>query len=332
MNGKLGINRALFQFARRRGVTINSAPRWRNVLIALLVALSMGGANLPQVAGPQTFGERFFMGVDSSKNTLCTGERGFFVAHVYYQTSGNKDILSPEQMRNLPKQSVSGVKIEAYAEPASLGTFLNSTKAGIVSQITGFDLVAPFSVEFDFTAGKKPGAGTLVFQGAVEGYDIHVGYVSSNVPVKVVACKYQVQMTGMYHYSSAGGSSTIVAVMKKTTITRDENGNFTGTGAVTWIGSQDSSYCGFSVSISSSKAILTGSADDSGDLKVTVALSPAVSTATGSCGGGSSSLVVDPYNFWFPVEGGPVTGPSRASTSCCSFTGKLYVVVRPENH
>ena len=125
------------------------------------------------------------MDVVSPRTTLCFGEKVRYKVIVYRTADDPADFPVP-----VP---VSGVKVEAYADNRAIGTFAGQGRGGSAFVSTELDFSTPYSAEFTFTAGKKEGATTLQFQGLVSYVSpVGRGYVSFEVPIRVIACKYMV--------------------------------------------------------------------------------------------------------------------------------------------
>ena len=321
MNGKPRTYKDLFAFASRRRKTKISASGWQIVLIALLLALALGSAGqtpLAQAARPAGASVRYYMDVVNPRTTLCTGEKVKYTVRVYSQfLSAPPGWTDPE----LPDPfALQGVKVEANAVPESIGTFTRPNLA----RVTGSLSDAPNSYVIGFTAGKKPGKATLYFEGAVAGYDINMDYVSFNVAVKVINCKYKVTIVSKW---KAGMTS--VATMKGE-LKSDEKGYFTGSANVNWV---TSILCGIKSPIAPSKADLTGTINESGQLVVKITFGPASSVGGGSCdaGGVSTSNSVTPVTLTITVAAkGQVLRKSHVvKAENGSFPGSATITVIP---
>ena len=181
-------------------------------------ALARSADNKPATNAPLSY--RFYMEPVEYRTTLCTGESAVYSMVVYLQASTG------------PRDPVSGVKIEAYPNDTKLGSF---DKGSQVTQ--GFDGL-PVTAEFKFKAGKKPGKTTLVFQGAVRKVDIQTGYVSFNIPIRVVDCKFKVSGTLRFPPDESFNpipAPPLIVRIKAKELTADTEGHLSGSATVHWV-------------------------------------------------------------------------------------------------
>jgi len=308
MNGKPRIHKKLFTFASRRRKRMNPVSRWQIILIALMLALALGSAGLPPQVQAAPAGEtvRFYMDVVNPRTTLCTGERVTYTVRVYRQSTSAPPGWTD---KNLPDPiEIAGVWVNAYPpHPKSIGTFTGADKAGFVGQQTGFNSDVPYNVEFEFTAGKKPGDGVLYFDGAVKGFKIQTGYVSFTVPVKVKKCPIKAEL--ILH----GGISGLVAwtgAADEIILNADSDTHFSGTAdyqfAEQFLFQSDD--CSVTGTVTTSP--VDYSADLVGDtLNLTITIQYKVSSVTAICpedvGSGSFSLpTATPMSLSLPSQGG----------------------------
>jgi hypothetical protein len=304
--------------------TGNPAARWRIVLIALLLAFNIGSASQARAASAaQTPADvKFSMILNNPKTTLCTGEKAYYTVKIIsqYKTRGPNDPKGsggPNDWKGsgwTRPEPIPGVKVEAYAEPVSLGFFEDpkkTGKAGVVSAETtdaDADTFTPTGASFIFHAGKKAATGNLVFQGLVKGFGPSVGYVSvPPLAVKVIPCKYKVK-TIIKHHDAA---FNIMMTTAQAVMTADAAGTFTGSTTLHYRYSTFTTACGnVTAKATDSQVSLTGQLDDNvQQFMVTETFGP--TTITGSsavCGAGSSThqTTLDPLKFKVASSGGVV--------------------------
>jgi hypothetical protein len=301
-------------------------PRASRMLAAILAITFIVGADpagvgptAPVAAAGATY--RYYMDVVSPRTTLCLGEK------VHYRVVVNRET---DDANTVP---VGGVKVEAYADDPSIGTFSGKGKGGSVFVSTQLDFATPFSAEFTFTAGKKIGATTLEFQGLVSYVSpIGRGYVSFGVPVQVIPCKYK--MSSIVRFPPNGTFNTgaveppIVAKMKSTLLTSDADGNFTGTGTIHWIGTSLTSGCTVSQKFGGDTSVaLTGKIFDD-HLQVTMIYQPGNGALTVECGGvkqgmPSDAVQLDQLDIELPMNGGSLKQTQAHSQG--TYPGKVLV-------
>lgn len=316
------------------GTSTSPLPRWQYAFTALLLAFSIGGTGRPPSVQSAQGGtnSQFFMRIIDPKTTLCTGETHTYDVAVYGQFDTTPGTKGP---RKTNPQPMEGTKIEAYAEPTSLGTFFDRNKtgkAGSVYEETGASYLRPISAAFIFTAGKKPGKGNLTFQGIVDGYSVQegyppsVGYVSAPpLAIKVIPCKFKVKTIGF----ADATIYNITVISPDTVITADAAGNYTGSGTLSWVYSKASVPCNtFAISATDSQIDLTGELDDDGQLlTVTETFQPTTVSLNATCGMGSYSGQqpgsIDPVKLIVPSSGGVIT--QTASATGISFAVRISV-------
>ena len=335
---QISFSYCLFMDELRRGAwrrlpRVGQARRARGRLTALVLPVVVlfttvaGSAQLTStrsVAAGVTY--RYYMDVVSPRTTLCFGEKVRYKVVVNRTADGPTDDPVP----------VSGVKVEAYADNRAIGTFAGQGKGGSVFVSTELDFSTPYSAEFTFTAGKKEGSTTLQFQGLVSYVSpVGRGYVSFEVPIKVIACKYMVSTVVRFPpnatYNPDAVEPPIVATMKPTLLTADADGNFTGTGMLHWKGSTFKSGCVVSQHFSADTGVaLSGSVLDD-HLDVRMIYEPANGPLLVSCDGVSNSapsipVQLDQLDVELSPKGGSLKQP-QAHTSG-TFLGNVFVTVR----
>ncbi len=122
---------------------------------------------------------RYYMEPSRYQTKLCVGDPVKYDMHVYRQAMGT----------DTSRTDVFSTKVEAYPNDKSIGSF---AQANVVVSIgsDGYPGIAGFT----FT-GKKVGKTTLVFQGKVAGVEIQRGYVSFNIDIQVIQCKFKISGT-----------------------------------------------------------------------------------------------------------------------------------------
>ncbi len=150
------------------------------VIVGLVAFVPLPTA--PARAADATVAYRYYMDVVNPRTSICIGET------VHYTVIVNRTPVAGD----LAPKPVAGVKVEAYIDDPNLGSFSNTRKGGSSFQQTGFNLDPVDSVEFQFTAGKKPGKTTLQFQGIVAGVEAATGYVSFPVGIEIKICNYRI--------------------------------------------------------------------------------------------------------------------------------------------
>lgn len=310
--------------------TGNPAPRWRMVLIALVLALSIGSVSQIAPVKAQDGGTghivNFYMELSQPKPTICTGETVHYTATVFERfTSAPPDWKG----KNLPTPTeIAGVKVEAYAEPVSLGTFAGAKKAGVVSQQTGFNLDEPYNVVFSFTAGKKPGAGKLIFEGQVTGFNN--GYVSSTLSVKVIPCKYEVTTNSTWAFFDQYGTAFFFEFMKAQ-VTGGAESPVNGSGVVLWVVTEIIPSYLSNAMIHPGSADFKGRFDDNGQLLLNITLNHVSGTDKNcglpGCGGGPLELEPGPL----PLINAPGSGTFSQTLAGNGklMSGHTSVTVKP---
>lgn len=294
--------------------------------VVLLLATAAGSVQLisaPSAAAGVTY--RYYMDVVSPRTTLCLGEKVRYKVVVNRTADGDTDGPVP----------VSGVKVEAYADNPAIGTFAGQGKGGNVFVSTELDFSTPFSAEFAFTAGKKPGSSTLQFQGLVN----HVsplgrGYVSFAMPIKLIVCKYMVSTVVRFPpngtYNPDAVEPPIVATMKPTLLTADADGNFSGTGTLHWRGTSFRSGCTVSQRFGPDTSVAISGKIFDDHLDVRMIYEPGSGSLTTSCGGVSVPAPFDPVQLdQLDVELSPKGGSLKQTQAHTqgSFAGTVLISV-----
>jgi hypothetical protein len=274
---------------------------WLSLRALAIIALVTGATQIPVAsahAAPTdrkpsrrtSADARFYMQPTESRTTVCTGDSATYRMAVYVEVGG----LTPGTVTS----DMNGVKVEAYPNDATLGT-LKPAKA-ITAEFDGGVATA----DFVFKAGKKPGKTTLVFQGAVSGQDIHVGYVSFNIPIRIIDCKFKVSGTLRFPADTAISplpGPPLVAVIKPQQLTADADGHLSGSATIHWNNASSSATVGplrctaretFSAD---DEVIVNGDISDNGILTLTFEFPKADGTITMSCAGENTPPQFFPY-------------------------------------
>lgn len=325
----------------------NSAPRWRTVFMALVLALSIGSAGqIPpaQAASPDPTDISFELNVYPEKLTMLCGEEKTLYASVsktMYKVINDKEFrlyagpgLSPSV-----DGEVTGPKIGTLAK--ELVDLENMEDANDIQQIP-----------FKFTA-NKPGTTTLKFSASINGSwiepNVKLGQSAAKLLKEVsvqVNCKFKVKtrsrwtMPGIHAFD-------INAMIDNAVMKADEQGNFTGSATVNWAVATTvlSPVCiSASFTVSPSQANLTGQMDESGLLVVNLPYQPAAASVTQVCrtptGPFTSTyhyqLAPDPLRFSVPSSSGVfnqsqvLVATSDEMAGPWPLSGSSVIVVIPE--
>jgi len=278
------------------------------------------------------------MDLDRPRITLCIGET------VEYRVIVNFE--STQVGKAADTYALAHVKVEAYPDDKSVGTFIGSNKAGFAVQRTGANLQTPVSASFRFKAGKKAGATTLFFEGIADHkVDISQGYVSNKVNIRVIACRYKVhgKVTFPSLVTNAFTPYPKQVMVVDAEINADSEGHFSGTSALQWTARPTTGptiqgvNCTTSQTFSSSGDVtINGEVNERGanEGKLTLMFTYTTATAVtvGLCKpGGSTSVplsyVIDPIAVTVPVAGGKVR--VRQGENQAQVSGSLSVTVTP---
>lgn len=303
----------------------NQNSRWRIILIALLLALAVGTAQLPlaQAADPklsilaQPTALRasvvYVMNPINPKKTLCFGETVTYTLNVYRFRKSPPSLENAMAGRNVPELYIRpGVRVEATSSETSIGTFARPGYGH-----TGEEFDGTNNVEFQFTAKKKLGTTNLYFEAVVNDQD-GGGYVTSPpVTVKVVPCKFKVKTVLSFN----PGIYNIDVISDDAVMTADESGTFTGSTTMHWAYSNFSIPC--SVSAADSSVDLTGHLEGDGEQFIgTMTFQP---TTVSGCRG-SAQGIVNPLNFSVASSG----GVSISTATAPPLSGLAHIVVVPD--
>jgi hypothetical protein len=294
----------------------------RQLLRAVVVAaLGIGATQIPLVSAyagradhqPAMRGSadaRFYMQPTESRTTVCTGDSATYRIAVYVAVGG----LTPGTVTS----DMNGVRVEGYVNDAALGTL--KPAAATTADFAG----GVSTADFVFKAGKKPGKTTLVFQGAVKGQDIHVGYVSFKIPIRVIDCKFRVSGTLRFPADSAISpvpGPPLVAIIKPQQLTADTDGHLSGSATIHWNNASVSAGIGPLQCTAREKfgaddqVIVNGDVSDDGILTLTFEFPEANGVITTSCAGLATPPQPFPYivhkvTVRIATKGGTIRAPA----------------------
>lgn len=267
------VRRAVVNILRR---AVRLIPRQLWVVVTLAFVIGIVGQTAPAQAASARVPVQPYMDIVSPKTTVCVGKTVQYEARVY---TPPRTVVGIE----IDRYALEGITVDASSRDTNVGDFLN-TRQGLQTRITGAvtgetssltnseEEPGPHSAVFTFKA-KKAGSTILYFDGIAQGAE-----VSFEVPVKVINCKYKVNIVMRW---STG--MTILARSTDGVLTGDESGNFTGSANVIWV---TSILCNIKSPIPPSQADLTGTLNASNQLVVNIALRPISSRGGGNCSAG----------------------------------------------
>ena len=311
-------------------------PSWKKALVAVLLALTLASAGLITSASAAGQAVTFYMELARPKLTLCFGEAVQYKATVKANPQGDKNWTV----------SVPGVKIEALVVDKSIGT-INGSKSGFASTVSESnpDQTLSHSVVFEFKAAKKAGKTTIYFDALVAGFG-NDGYVSQKIDVRVIPCKFKVKSIARFPKTTGNPFTPYPPQkvrMNNTSITVDENGSFSGTAAMHWVGASitgptvEGVHCTVKQAFpATSDVTITAEVNERGAdagklvLKLTYEMASANTVETCSPAPSVSSSLpyqLDTLTVTVPLSGGTVT----LSQGQSGFnTGSVTVVVTAE--
>jgi hypothetical protein len=196
--------------------------------------------------------------------------------------------------------SVIGINVDAQSKDPSVGDFVGARTAKTTVVLD--DDLATLGTKFRFKA-NKPGKTTLYFQGLV-GKE----YVSFNLDVKVLPCKFKATTIGEWHVDGPANIS-VVAISDDAEVEADEQGNLTGSTTVNWVatssGVGDCPAAG--IEIGSSRVDWNGEIDDTEHLSLQGTFLPAQGSVSVDCGTSGTvpvQLTPDPLQAGVTFSGG----------------------------
>jgi hypothetical protein len=291
---------------------------------ALMSALAIGStgqtplAQAAQPAEPVVFS----MNIKNPKTTLRCRESVLYFVSVELAPSNGAPTPAPGS-RGVPRGvSMIVTNVEATSKDPSVGDFVGA-RTEKTTVVFDDDLVTLGS-KFRFKA-NKPGTTTLYFEGLV-GKE----YVSLNLDVEVLPCNFKARTSSTF---SAQGITILSAMDGE--MQMDEEGSFTGTATVNWVGAPTAAgNCSGTIDIASSQADLTGSLDENGQLRAEVTYLPAALTHNFCCQGicATDTALVTPAAVAMSVP--PSGGVSRQSQDLYepryySMHGSVDIIVIP---
>lgn len=234
----------------------NKGLRGRIVLIALLLALAIGSANLPAQAAPAAkgFGFRLDANVFTGGGEICIGEVLPIRVSVYREETAEDKA-----------QQIPGVRVEASMSNAGIG------KLNPISSYTGWDSDRPGVIRYKFQ-GQKAGKTVITFKGTIHHtwFGLAVGTFTrqDQVEVTVVECQYRVSAVSRFEVPNL----SVVAEFRDVVMRLDAQGLFAGRATVHWGGQwvDQSGYCVHYLDYTTSEAALIGLMDESGQLEVNI--------------------------------------------------------------
>ena len=307
----------------------NSLPRWRTVLIALLLALTIGSVGqAPSVqAAPAgdtsvTFSLTAYRA--SEQRYICIEDDVLIYADV---RSGASTIPAGQSEGNDELATLTtalpGIRIQASVGDPSIGSIAPPEKD------TGWAGGRPGVAPFVFHA-KTPGRTTITFEAKIPtqwyfGMVYRQDIVTDTVELTVVECQYKVTVISTFR-----AGMTSVGEMDERKITLDKDGRFEGGAHVFWT---TSALCGINSPISMSVADVAAKLVGA-DLKVDVTFQPSSSIGGGTCGvsvttANTIERTLSPLTITVPSWGGAATIPQTVKAKNGSFTGSALIIVEP---
>lgn len=286
-----------------------------SVLIALVGAATQAplvSAHADQLAKRGQQDVRLYMKPTQFRTTVCTGDSAMYRMAVYAELTVR--VPTPGKVTS----DLDGITIEAFPDDAALGTF--KPKSAVTADFSGGVATA----DFVFKAGKKPGRTFLEFQGAVKGFDIQIGYVSSRIEIRVVDCKFSVSAALRFPADTAIipiPGPPLVAFVKPKQLTADADGHLSGSAIIHWNNASASFplpplRCTATEKFGADdEVIVNGDVSDEGVLTLTFEFPEAKGTLTTSCAGLDTPPQGFPYlvhtvTVHVPTTGGTIHAPA----------------------
>jgi hypothetical protein len=313
---------------------LHMLPRWRMVVIALILALNLG--SLPAVKAQETVYSSFVDVIDPSPLTMCIGETTEFLVQILWTNTPVSDINDvPNDANNKGAITLGqGASITGEVSNSNVGDF--TTAHTMLINSPSPSLVRPAMVSFTFKA-KKTGETSITFTGdVVENGQTFRAKPSQPVRVKIIPCKYMVIAISRWSASYPGGSIKISGDVYNAYIKADPEGSFRGTGDVVYIASESVPGCGAANSFALGTVSIGGFILDD-QLNVQLDYKPAKWNDVVSCprGSGSSNgnasaaklnlavpLSGDTVHLKQDIRGGPGSAPGSAD---------VYIIPLPES-
>lgn len=277
--------------ANRRG------PRWRVVVIALVLSLASGSVGQTRAAAGvlQRGVPSYEVIAEPDELTLCPGESATIIVVVFRRvtrTVGGTPVTASLQnfgnagiTARLYNSQVAGLSGATALVPGGPIVLQIPTRLGIwpisVGQFTGN--AAPFTV-----TGAKPGDTTIEF-----GYPGGIGSqgVQPKVTVPVhVKCQFKVSMTDSWTITGQDRTFHTLAILRNVVLTPDAAGAFVTTARMNnTITSDVADICQGGSSVSDSDATFDGTLDANGKLKFEVTYGSVSTSGNESCAGRGKS-------------------------------------------
>jgi hypothetical protein len=296
-----------------------------------MLAIGSTGQTPPAQAAPVGEIVNFSMTVQDPKTTLRCGETVTYVVKVELAQSEFAPTPVPGSM-GLPKgMSVIGINVDASSKDPSVGDFVGARNAK-TAVVLDADL-ATLGAKFKFKA-NKPGKTTLYFEGLV-GKE----YVSFNLDVKVLPCKFRATTIGEWHVDGPANIS-VVAISDDAEVSGDAQGSVTGSASVNWVlNSGQVADCLPQSVTTSSQVDWSGQVDDNEQLTLDGTYQPAAMSlpvyCVGSDGGIASGstpiqLTADPLQVGMAFSGGIFRQSQVLEGPEGPISGFVTIVVVPE--
>jgi hypothetical protein len=325
MNRNFRNSRGLFKHDGNRN------PRWRKVVIALVLVLAIGSA-----------------GQTPTVQAAPTGDTSVTFSLTAYKVSDQRRVCIGDEVLinakvNSGASSLPAGQSEGSDELATLSTALPGIRIKALVRDTLVGSIAPPERDTGWTAGgipnvapfvfhaKNPGRTTITFEAKIPtqwylGMVYRQDIVTDTVEITVEQCEYKVTVISTFRVGM-----TSVGEMKEEVIILDQDGQFEGTSVVDWV---TSVICGIDSPILHSQAVIT--AEPAGDdLKVVVTFHPSSSIGGGNCLVGyvptsnDTDPTLSPLTIIVPSWGGTVTVPQTVKAKNGSFTGSALIIVEP---
>lgn len=266
---------------------IPHTPPWIRLVGTLLLALVIGAIHQPALALETPSSVEFGLTTSIKPQEICVSDidtiRVFLQARAQYK--------SGQVVTNLL-----GFPINATVDnPGVLGLVQ-------AQQRTGWDLETPISVGFDIR-GLQEGTARLTFSvDPISAYGRLYNVKPTTSTVKVVNCRYQVDLLSRWYLPLAPGNTIeLEAIVSRGVLTRKEDGTYSGTGTVVWL-YNIVTPCEHQDTIPDTKVTLNGILDDDGQLQVKVKYSAATVSETAVCRTPKTSVSTSSQNQATPGD------------------------------
>ncbi len=271
---------------RLNKLSANPAPRWRSLLLLVVLVFTIGIVVQPvlaQVIDPDVSVKTVLE--TSIPKDICVGEYGAIKVRVV------RTLTEKATNWKVPIYRT-GVEVSATAKDPSIVNLLQ------LRGVTGFDPDLPGEIEFEFL-GEKSGTTSIDFKAPVDrlpgevfinnarSYD---NYVDITVSVNVISCDFEFAANSTFQ---APGIK-VHAVINKLLLKADAQGQYVRTAKVHWVGSWATDRyvvngqtltCKHNFSAPDSEANITGEVNDSGKLVLYVSYQASSGNWNIDCGG-----------------------------------------------